>query len=123
MEYTKGELKRLRAICLRDSKVLKEALKRKHNKSMIAVVADTLQTEGDISTPPDPQHGREPESKSLTQYLGEYLEQEKDVFANFGPPNCLPRIEIDIDSLRELLEQALDAYQSIENVTIKIERN
>ena len=40
------ELKRLRAICLRDSGVLKEALKRKHNKSMIAVVADTLQIEG-----------------------------------------------------------------------------
>ena len=41
-----NELKRLRVICLRDNKVLKEALKRKHNKSMIKVVADTLQTEG-----------------------------------------------------------------------------
>ena len=41
-----NELKRLRMICLRDSRVLKEALKRKHNKSMIEVVADTLQAEG-----------------------------------------------------------------------------
>ena len=40
------ELKRLRAICLRDSRVLREALKRKHNKSMIEVVADILQAEG-----------------------------------------------------------------------------
>lgn len=42
----RDELKRLRVICLRDSRVLRETLKRKHNKSMIEVVADTLQTEG-----------------------------------------------------------------------------
>lgn len=40
------QLKRLRAICLRDGRVLKTALQRKHNKSMIAVVADTLEEEG-----------------------------------------------------------------------------
>ena len=40
------ELKQLRAICLRGSRVLREALKRKNNKSMIEVVAGTLQTEG-----------------------------------------------------------------------------
>ena len=43
---SKQELKRLRAICLRDSKVLKVALTRKHNRSMIEVVADTLRVEG-----------------------------------------------------------------------------
>ena len=78
--------------------------------------------------PPDPQHGREPcktcdgsgkdpnqgsfepcpdckpeKVKPLAQYLVEYLHHE---------------IVYDVD--RELLEQALDAYQSTENVTIKI---
>ncbi|KKN53849.1 hypothetical protein LCGC14_0598080 [marine sediment metagenome] len=43
--------------------------------------------------------------KPLAQYLDEYLRHEV----------------VDVD--RELLEQALDAYQSTENVTIKIERN
>jgi len=37
------ENERLKAICLRESGVLKEALKRKHNKSMIAVVASSLE--------------------------------------------------------------------------------
>ena len=95
-------------------------------------------------TPPDPQHGREQEwicsrcghknaannevcmgaemgdgrcgkpkpnkVKSLAQYLAEYLEHEGDILpANIG------------DS-KAVLEQALDAYQSTENVTIKIER-
>lgn len=34
---------RLRALCWRESQVLKEALKRKNNKSMIKVVADSLE--------------------------------------------------------------------------------
>lgn len=38
-----AENKRLKALCLRESKVLKEALKRKNNKSMIAVVAGSLE--------------------------------------------------------------------------------
>ena len=38
-----GEVERLRGICLRESMVLQEALKRpKNNKSMIAVVAASL---------------------------------------------------------------------------------
>lgn len=37
---------RLRALCWRESQALKEALKRKDNKSMIAVVADSLEAEG-----------------------------------------------------------------------------
>ncbi len=40
---TEEENKRLKALCLRESGVLKEALKRKNNKSMIAVVADSLE--------------------------------------------------------------------------------
>lgn len=96
-----NELERLRAICLRDSKVLKEALKRKYNKSMIAVVADALETEGNTVTPPEPQHGREP--KPLAQYLATVSDMERPKTQAF-------------------FEQALDAYQSTENVTIKIER-
>lgn len=37
------ENEQLRALCLRESQVLKEALNRKYNKSMIAVVADSLE--------------------------------------------------------------------------------
>ncbi len=48
--------------------------------------------------------------KPLAQYLGEYLEHEM-----IDNSDC--------DTWVALLEQALDAYQSTENVTIKIERN
>ena len=78
-------------------------------------------------TPLDPQHGREPEKvkpchpkcktcaklrtpKPLAQYLDEYIEHETGMDCHYG-------------TWRELLEQALNAYQSTENVTIKIERN
>ena len=47
--------------------------------------------------------------KSLAQYLGEYLEYEM-----IDNSDC--------DTWVALLEQALDAYQSTENVMIKIER-
>ena len=40
------ENKKLKAVCLRESQVLKEALKRKNNKSMIAVVANSLEEYG-----------------------------------------------------------------------------
>lgn len=72
------------------------------------------------STPPDPQHGREPDKvKPLAQYLDEYIEHEIDA-GNLG---VLTSDMYAWDSWRELLEQALDAYESTENVTIKIERN
>jgi len=59
------------------------------------------------SIPSEPQHGREPDKvKSLAQYLAEYL----DRYLN---GETLPH---------ELLKQALNTYQSTENVTIKIER-
>lgn len=57
--------------------------------------------------------------KPLSQYLDEYIEREVEL-GNIRP------VVSDLfayDSWRELLEQALDAYQSTENVTIKIERN
>ena len=103
-------------------------------------------------TPPNPQHGRKPDKvkpecdncvyleadgeiinehiekimrlearleepenvKPLAQYLGEYIEHEcgmVDVFTTSGAV-----------SWRELLEQALDAYESTEQVKIRIER-
>ena len=51
--------------------------------------------------------------KSLAQYLAEYLDYEYYVETDAGR----------VSTLCELLEQALDAYESTENVTIKIERN
>ena len=41
-----AENQQLKALCLRESKVLKEALKRKNNKSMIKVVAGSLEEHG-----------------------------------------------------------------------------
>lgn len=71
------------------------------------------------STPADLQHGREPDKvKPLVQYLDEYIECEIEI------GNIRPAVSdlFAYNSWRELLEQALDAYQSTENVTIKIER-
>ena len=48
-----------------------------------------------------------PEPKPLAQYLALYLEAE---------------IPTELSAWCELLEQALDAYESTENVKIKIER-
>ena len=78
-------------------------------------------------TPPEPQHGREPDKvKPLAQYLAKYIEHEHTegegyaaYFINSYPDGS---VNLDIGCLRAVLEQALDAYQSTENVTIKIER-
>ena len=81
---------------------MKKAILKKFPTRKIAL----KEFENETGTPPDPQHGRGPDKvKLLAQYLGEYLRHEI----------------VDVDL--ELLEQALDAYQSTENVTIKIERN
>ena len=102
--------------------------------------------ENETATPPDPQHGREPckackgtgevddtmhsvqagmditkpcpacrldKVKLLAQYLAEYVEvldRSYKLDHSYIAEWC------------ELLEQALDAYQSTENVTIRIER-
>ncbi len=57
--------------------------------------------------------------KLLAQYLDEYIEHEVEA------GNIDPSVSIlyAYNSWCELLEQALDAYESTENVTIKIERN
>jgi len=69
-----------------------------------------------LSSIPPNQHGRKPNKvKPLAQYLAEYVEQEVEV----APAG---RVTFLIESWRELLEQALDAYESTENVKIRIER-
>jgi len=69
-------------------------------------------------TPPDSQHGREPKPKPLAQYLDKYI----DVEIESG--NVSPDVAelYAYNSWRELFEQALDAYESTENVKIRIER-
>ena len=63
-----------------------------------------------FGTSPDPQHGREPNKvKSLAQYLGEYIYHELCPGTVHG-------------SWYKLLQQALDAYESTENVKIKVEK-
>jgi len=39
----KAENKKLKALCLRESSVIREALKQKNNKSMLKVAADSLE--------------------------------------------------------------------------------
>lgn len=61
----------------------------------------------DKATPSDPQHGRD--VKPLAQYLGEYIAVIDGDYVS------------DCDTWRELLKQALDAYESTEQVKIRIE--
>ncbi len=73
--------------------------------------------ETESGTPPDPQHGREPEPKPLAQYLGEYVDYEAELL------NIQSGIRLyEYNSWRELFKQALDAYESTEQVRIRIER-
>ena len=72
---------------------------------------------GATGTPPNSQHDHEPDKvKPLAQYLLEYVDCEVERSAR-DPLYVHP-----YNSPLELLEQALDAYESTENVTIKIER-
>lgn len=71
----------------------------------------------DEGTPANPQHGREPDKvKPLAQYLDEYIEHEVEI-GNIDPIYMYAH-----DSWRELLEQALDAHESTEQVKIRIEQ-
>ena len=78
-------------------------------------------------TPPEPQHGRELDKvKPLAQYLAEWIEHEHTkeegyaaYFINIYPDSS---VSLDIDCLKAALEQALDAYESTEQVKIRIER-
>lgn len=64
-------------------------------------------------TPPIPQHGREPEPKPLAQYLAKYVKYELNSNAD---------VLVSRQRLHKVLEQALDAYESTEQVKIRIER-
>jgi hypothetical protein len=55
--------------------------------------------------------------KPLAQYLAEYLATGIDRTHKAGMP-----MDYTEEGLKPILEQALDAYQSTENVMIKIER-
>lgn len=67
----------------------------------------------------EPQHGCEPEKvKLLAQYLDEYIEHEVEL-NNICAATALLYA---YNSWRELLEQALDAYEINEEVRIRIER-
>ena len=75
------------------------------------------------NTPSKPQHSREPgKVKSLAQYLAEYLNHGRYDFALIDDRYGDTAIEIDIVDLKNNIEQALDAYESTENVKIKIDR-
>lgn len=65
--------------------------------------------EPSTSTPPESRYGHDLEPEPLAQYLAEYVQQELDDCIDYGEwPGAMVR--------------ALKAYQSTENVTIKIER-
>lgn len=57
------------------------------------------------------------EPKPLAQYLAEYLATGIDRLHEKGMP-----MDFNEEGLKPIFEQALEAYQSTENVTIKIER-
>lgn len=67
------------------------------------------------ATPPEPQHGREPKPKPLAQYLSEYIDHE--LCSNTDHAPCSAH-----GTWHELLEQALEAYESTEQVKIRIEQ-
>ena len=60
--------------------------------------------------------------KPLAQYLAEYLDHEKYDFAAVDEQYGDVAVEFDTTDLRDNLKQALDAYESTENVKIRIER-
>lgn len=71
--------------------------------------------ECEIHGTPAEDQSSEPEPKSLAQYLAEYLDYEmvkrKTIY-----------VWSDIKKMKIILEQALDAYESTEQVKIRIER-
>lgn len=72
---------------------------------------DLNAAKADSGTPVEDRYGREPDKvKPLAQYLATYLDYEGDV------------LPAEIEDSRKLLQQALDAYESTENVKIRIER-
>lgn len=58
--------------------------------------------------------------KPLAQYLGEYIDHEIEL-GNLLRTDLFVCAD-DYDSVQEMFEQALDAYESTQSVQIKIER-
>jgi len=68
--------------------------------------------------PAEDRHGCKPDKvKPLAQYLGEYLATGINRTHGAGMP-----VDFTEDGLKPIFEQALDAYESTENVKIRIER-
>lgn len=64
-----------------------------------------------------------PKLKPLAQYLAEYIEHEIETGGIDISCQGIEMIPMAYHTWEGLLEQALDAYESTENVTIKIERD
>ena len=87
-----------------------------NNETAIQFVSEAL-NKVIKAIPAEDRYGREPEKvKPLAQYLDEYIEHEVEL-GNIESADMYA-----YDSWRELLEQALDAYESTEQVKIRIER-
>ena len=78
------------------------------------------------SIPAEDRYGRKPDKvKSLARHLGEYLEYEhEDYDKGISFIDSYPdgSINFDIAALESVLKHALDAYESTQNVKIRIER-
>ena len=73
------------------------------------------------SIPAEDRYGREPyKVKPLAQYLSEYIDHEIELGNLIHTDLCICAAEY--NSVQKMFEQALDAYESTENVKIKIER-
>lgn len=85
----------------------------------MATIMHEAITETKQGTPAESRYGREPDKvKPLAQYLDEYIEHEVELDnLDTGVSELFA-----YDSWRELFEQAFDAYESTENVKIRIER-
>jgi len=76
----------------------------------------SLEAQSQSGIPAEDRYGHEPDkAKPLAQYLSEYIDHEADLGNLATVP---PFVSFE---LKELLEQALDAYESTENVKIRIE--
>ena len=93
------------------------------NNSAVPTPSVNPWNEAQDKTPAEPQHGREPEKvKPLAQYLGEYVEHEVELGNIHISCQGIEMMSADYDTWGGLLEQALDAYESTEQVKIRIER-
>jgi len=96
---------------------LQQLIKHVNSRDAIAEFFRVIET----GIPAEDRYGREPDKvKSLAQYLAEFIEHEQD--NGLILTNNMMYIKSEYNSWRELLEQALDAYESTEQVKIRIEK-